>query len=130
MSQYVTVSCKALENVKPAILRKAVKKIDRMLDVKPSSSIEKKALKIDATLYQGKTPTTIGFSFTKKEGGKVGMTVRGEFWHTGFEANSFITDLCKNYTLVQVEDVIKQENQQILSQKVLDDETLEIRVAV
>ena len=132
MSQYVYVQCDVLENVKASILKKAVQNMKEGLDIRMVSSIKNPTAiqeNFDAVLMDRKNPTTIGFKFSQEKN-KTKLIVAGEFYGTGFNRDTFIQDLCREYQLANVNQMIKENNWNLVSRKVEEDNTVVIRVAV
>lgn len=132
MSHYATISCRCLDDVKAKTLQKAVKRINSSFSVKMLKDLKMNvpALGGNAILMQGNNPTSIRMALHAKEGGKIGLTLCGEFYRSGFDLQSFSQELQKNYNAVKVEEFAKTENLQPLYRKVEEDGEIVMRFRV
>ena len=132
MSQYVHVECNVLEDVKVNILNKALSNMKGGLSMKPVNKAKPNRLrgKVDTVLCDHGNETSIGFQFVPNKNNKLKLVVAGEFYGSGFNKNDFIDDLCKNYQLAHVNQMIKDNNWNMVSRKVEEDNTVVLRVAV
>lgn len=112
MSHYATIRCQALDDVKAKTLQKALKRINSKFSVKMLKDLKMNlpSLGGNAVLMKDTTPTSIRMLFTQKEDGKVGLSVCGEFYNTGFDPQSFTDELCRQYNGIKVENFAKAEN--------------------
>ena len=132
MSHYATISCRCLDDVKAKTLQKAVKRINSSFSVKMLKDLKMNvpALGGNAILMQGDSPTSIRMALHAKEGGKIGLTLCGEFYRTGFDLEGFSQELQKQYNSVKVEDYAKEENLQPVSRKVEESGEIVLRYRI
>lgn len=132
MSHYATISCRCLDDVKAKTLQKAVKRINSSFSVKMLKDLKMNvpALGGNAILMQGNNPTSIRMALHAKEGGKIGLTLCGEFYRTGFDLEGFSQELQKQYNSVKVEDYAKEENLQPVSRKVEESGEIVLRYRI
>ena len=133
MSHYATINCRALDDVKAKTLQKALKRVNSKFSVKMLKDIKQQvpALGGNAVVMSGTHPTSIRMLFEQKEDGKIGLSVCGEFYNTGFDPKSFTNELCRQYNSVKIEDFAKSENLQPMYRKVEEngDVVMRFRVA-
>lgn len=101
MSHYRTISVEALSDVKPAMLGKALKRMNKGYSTKMVSENE-------CVLLENGEKTLIHLNL-KANGSKVGLTVVGEFYHSGYSPDDFVKELSKNYTEVKIEEIAKAQ---------------------
>lgn len=132
MSHYAVIRCHALDDVKAKTLQKALQRINKSFSMKMLKDLKQPipALGGNAVLMQGSNPTSIRMRIEQNEKGKVGLTLCGEFYRSGFDLQSFSQELQKNYNAVKVEEFAKTENLQPLYRKVEEDGEIVMRFRV
>lgn len=134
MSQFVRVNCTVLEDVKPRVLRRAIRNIEgQHLDLDPSvksiSSSYGKESDVDCVVTKNGTPLTLGFKFLK-ENEKTKLNIRGDFWRTGYEQKSFQNMICQHYQVEAVSQQQQLSGGQLLTRTTEADGTIVMRYAV
>lgn len=134
MSHFATLKVRALDDIKGATLQKAIKRLNKNFEI-----VMKKDFKGDLPMYggfnavvlNGGKPTTIQMNLEKdRETGKIGLTLGGEFYRTGFDLDTFRTKLSIAYNSVKVEDYIRKANYEPLYRNEEEDGTVVMRVRV
>lgn len=114
MSHYLKMECTALDDVKVPILKKAVKSINSEFSlVKKSSSNNSMTLQI----YNGGYQTRVELELNRHEDNKTSLTIKGEFYRTGFDIKSFRNELCKNYSLAFVDQMRKDSKWSVVEKQ-------------
>lgn len=98
MSCWRKYQCDVLKNVDKDLLKKACKEMGFELDesVKKVSNMYGKA-DVDCAFVKNGVTQSLGFVFDKHADGKVGVTVSGDFWSTGFNELKFVDQLSQVY---------------------------------
>jgi hypothetical protein len=131
MSHYLNIKCTALTDVKPEILKKALKKMNSEFNIESVDKFKNIAtFNMDALLTISGVPSTIGFKFNVDNKDQIKMEVGGEFYGTGFKLGNFVNELCYNYSLILVDQMIKKNNYKTIKQKVDEDGTIHMTVKV
>lgn len=134
MSHYQRVSVKALENVNPKILQKAVKRMGKDYSIKMLKDVPGAAKGFgagNAVLMKGNIPTTIGFNIKTTANGKHPMDIIGESYRSGFASlGEFRNELIKNYSVVNVQETAIANNYREVSSRVEEDGTVVLRYEV
>lgn len=126
MSHYLKMECTALDDVKVPILKKAVKAINSEFSlVKKSSSNNSMTLQI----YNGGYQTRVELELNRHEDNKTSLTIKGEFYRTGFDIESFRNELCKNYSLAFV-DQMRKDSKWSVVEKQEEEEDIVLTFAV
>lgn len=132
MSHYATISCNCLDDVKAKTLQKALKRINSKFSIKMLKDVKYSIPQLggNAVIMEGNKPTSIRMDLREKADGKIGLTLCGEFYRTGFDLKSFSEELQKNYNTVKVEDYAKAENFQPVYRKVEENGEIVMRFRV
>lgn len=126
MSHYLKMECTALDDVKVPILKKAVKAINSEFSlVKKSSSNNSMTLQI----YNGGYQTRVELELNRHEDNKTSLMIKGEFYRTGFDIESFRNELCKNYSLAFV-DQMRKDSKWSVVEKQEEEEDIVLTFAV
>lgn len=134
MSHFAKIKVHAMDDVNGKTLKKAIKRLNKNFDIVMKKDFKGQLPAVNfgntIVLNQGK-PTTIQMELKKnKETGKIGLTIGGEFYRTGFDHKTFSTKLATAYSTVKVEDFIRQENYEPLYRNEEEDGTVVMRVRV
>lgn len=133
MSHYMTIQCNVLEDVKPALVNKAVRRINEKYSVRLLKEFPElpRLGNFNAVLVHGEEPTTIRMNFKEKEDGKIGLIIGGEFYRSGFDLDGFANRIGKEYSQVKIEEQAKQKHMIPLKRTIKEngDVVLRFRVA-
>lgn len=112
MSHFVTLKTKVLDDVNVSMVRRAIKRMDKHLDVEPASKHPNVSSfnNFNAIVMRDGQVTTIRMNFEPKEDGKISLTIGGEFYRTGADLDSFSKKLSRNYSELKIEQHAKTQN--------------------
>ena len=119
MSHYLRMKCTALDDVKSAILKKAVSAINRDFSLKKMNSTP---TSMTLRVYNAGNPTRIDMKLVRQKNGKTSLTLMGEFYRTGFDLESFRNELCKNYSLALVDQMRKDSKWSVVEKQEEEEE--------
>ena len=140
MSQFVKVNCQVLDDVNAAVFKKMIESMKLegkkennrySLDInakKVTGSYirENDDTDVDCVLMENNKRLPIGFKFIK-EGNKLKLNIRGDFWGTGFEENSFKDLISKNYQIANIMLKNKNNGNTLVSRTVKEDGSVVLR---
>lgn len=142
MSQFVRVNVEALDDVTPAIFNQMIKNLKvgngtdvyaldttRKIVVQPKASGSRKSDEVDAALTRNGKVLPIGFKFIKEKG-KTKLNIRGDFWNTGFEQNTFTEMISQQYMVTKIKHDAKINGNTIVKQEVKQNGDIVVRIAV
>ena len=132
MSHYATLTVKALDDVKPALVSKALKRMNKGYTVEmlskhptiPSFGANNAVVMLDGA------PTNIRMNFTQKEN-KISLSVAGEFYRQKTTLDDFVNSLKNQYSQLKIEEYAKAQNMTPLKRTVKEngDVVLRFRIA-
>ena len=132
MSHYATLTVKALDDVKPALVSKALKRMNKGYTVEmlskhstiPSFGNNNAVVMLDGA------PTNIRMNFTQKEN-KISLSVAGEFYRQKTTLDDFVNSLTNQYSQLKIEEYAKAQNMTPLKRTVKEngDVVLRFRIA-
>lgn len=124
MSHFVTYHVEALKNPNMEIFKESLKEMGFSIVEKKEVGSAFGSTKVDYGLMQGSRALSIGFAHTKK-----GLELRGDFWGTGIDDNTFLDDVSQIYVKnTIVEKLESTANYTIENTEVLENGEIELTI--